>query len=182
MAFSKKENRMDEGYQFDIFNSIDKRRLCNKIIQLRILVGSYVIVMLMSCFHNIIRFQIQDQTMNFCDIFRSIFRSDHISFTSSYPVAYLLFGEIVELIEIGLKTFYLNFLLLNFFDKESARFVTNHQDKGGNFDYSSDDEYKLSAVGDDKTQQPILKNLLFNSEKMMIWTGSSQKSIFTDSE
>merc|ERR1712150_126285 len=131
------EKGNDGYYQIDSLFSIDKKRLLKKMMELRILIFSYVAVMLMLCVHNIMRLQINGMDYNqnsySCSVFKSLFRNQQIAFSNSKGEIYLIFDQICQFLEIMLRTIYLNLLILKFFDKESPSFVVKK--------YSSNNEF-----------------------------------------
>jgi hypothetical protein len=60
------------GYYIDNWASIDKRHLCHKILQLRILVFSYVSVMFMVCTLSVMKIFLNDMgNIGSCNIFEN---------------------------------------------------------------------------------------------------------------
>ena len=80
-----------------------------------------------------------------CDIFRYLFNSKVVSFNGG-GISYVVFGDICAAIEHILRSHYLAFLLLKFFDKESTKLVEPNFDKSSQ--NSMGDEY--NQISDDK--------------------------------
>ena len=63
-----------------------------------------------------------------CDIFRSLFVSKNVSFNYG-GTGYLIFGDLIGTTEHLLRSHYLAFLILRFFDKESEKLVEPNFEK-----------------------------------------------------
>lgn len=129
---------LENGYEINNFFTIDKKHLAKRIMQLKVLVTGYVFVLFIS---NLIILLLQISGVShkgFCGVFEPIFSNENITFENVTGNDYTMFGEIMIFMHYSFRNFYLDFLLLKFFDNESLNAASCNRSEG--FTLSGEDK------------------------------------------